>query len=62
MAVIEKAEEDCNSEIQLTMVGNDVVENKRLKLDTEKTMKKQLDFAPKDTGWAWMCCLGTVKC
>ena len=58
-AIGNDTKEDCNSVLLLTIVEDDLVENKRLKLEAEKTIKDQVDIVPKDTGWAWMCCLGT---
>ena len=58
-AIVNDTKENCNSVLLLTVVEDNLVENKRLKLDAEKTIKQQVDIVPKDTGWAWMCCLGT---
>ena len=57
MSSIKKCEE-VETGAPVTDVMNNLDEMNQQKVENELTT--DVDLIPKDTGWAWMCCLGNI--
>ena len=57
MQPIQEEETDCST-FKIENVEDDIAIDNPQKTDYE--LKHDEDVIPKDAGWAWMCCLGTV--
>ena len=48
---------DRDTPVSDVMNNVDEVNKQKVEIDS----KSDVDLIPKDTGWAWMCCLGNIS-
>ena len=56
-----KRNEDKNEEHCIASLAQSKIESDLHDYQDKEVSPSDVDLIPKDTGWAWMCCLGTIS-